>query len=1558
MKKKSSMRNPKPVIETKTAVTTSQKVAGAIMVLAGIAATIGFAAGLLLTPITLQTEPTSITAAQEWSSFTDTYGSDWSALWTQEGTQVVRLSGDEIPVNTIQSGVANIDEQNADTVSKKFLNDNLEVFKIDTNELVVARVETDEAIDESSSTMTVISYDQAYQSLPVHRARVVMGYMNDSLTTINSTYAPIEDISIEPVVLQNAAEESALNLESSGEYAQLFPEQNYYSVDENGEIIMESGDHPILTTKENITIVETQRVIYPTLDASLLAWEISLERTDTPSLPVYYIDAVTGDPLARENLMIAGDISGTVTARIHSDTPGQYATVNVDDEYVTVGSNQVSTNASGAYSSPASGSVLVESELEGPYSIVHKYGESDLTHAATVANPANHSWNWQNFDSANNYERSNVFYHNNVAHDFYSKGDPFTYSYPLTATVDDPTCPPGIAAMAGYRQMLFCSGEAALHRGVVFHEYAHTVVAEIYTHHLSSDMNEALAFFWSATMRNNPVDSFNGRSVDNTRRYPIDVYGDMWNRGMSYAGAMWDLRQAVGQTVAEEILFRTLKLQSTSFQLFLEDLVTVDQNFYGGSHITDICDAFTTEHGIYTPTACQNHTTKPVADITEPFEIVVSSSDSIQVIGSAWPANGASFSNFTVEHGPGFLPGDTWSSSGVSLTGGGSSPIDENILATISGSSLTDGWNVFRVRVNDSSGTTTDYTRVFFGEDIHDGWPVYSGPNAYNDSSSVFADLNGDGMKEVIYHDGDNLHVRTHNGVLLWMKSVSHNGRVHPTVADLNLDGSYEILALSASRIYVWDANGNDVWGYPIDPISMTVPLVADVDPSSPGQEVIVAPAHRGGDYLTINNYILSASGSLLASRFIPKIDMNETWLVDFPSPAVGDIDGDPSNGLEIVVSLNMTEGITYTHVLDEDLNDVYPPKILNGVTGASPIVVDLDGDGVIDIIQPTKDHDLPDGTNDNAVYVWNRNTPDLPGWPIALPTEDIQPVHTPAVADLDPLANNGLEIVQTTLDGYIYAWRADGTQYFSPILLGTDITVSSPILVDMDGDFDLEIVVGDSDGNVRAWHHNKSTVSGFPKLTFDWVNNVSIADIDQDSMLELAAGSSDGNYYIWDLSTSFNADLQSWPIDHHDMSRSANINFGLCPDGAFVGTCSGNQPQYCGSLGSSNPGLQMPRMVCVLRTGHEGGENDACDLVAIVSDPKPAFYSLALDDWRRGRDPFIGTTAQNQFHSRYMCDPDGGSGDCARDCWNIIGEAGNPPSDDADKNDGLNNIFCAPGAGCSPVSYSGCPSDASCVNQTRTDLENVYHKVTYFAWTDDNNAHQECDDDNGDQYYKLTTETNNNYPHQQCAEERCETSVSGDLLDGFDRLTDSGGGLSLYASDFGSVPRTEDSTLVENCNLCGCPGVDVCSTSTGTCIPTCADGTVWGQCNWTTKQYCDGGTLVNDCTKCGYTCDAGLRCYNGNCVTCYQNYHCTDYDCMTQDICNNPGTVSSSCSHSSLSSDGCEGLICGYNPQGCYCGDCPTGYNCSGNISCEPIIYKCNPKNPFCIHNNEPALK
>jgi hypothetical protein len=294
--------------------------------------------------------------------------------------------------------------------------------------------------------------------------------------------------------------------------------------------------------------------------------------------------------------------------------------------------------------------------------------------------------------------------------------------------------------------------------------------------------------------------------------------------------------------------------------------------------------------------------------------------------------------------------------------------------------------------------------------------------------------------------------------------------------------------------------------------------------------------------------------------------------------PAFGDLDGD-GEGEVVVCNDNWPNGSTgRIYAYHTDGTDVSGfPAFTNGDHSRSPTVVDLNDDGAAEIIVGERDYPI------GRVYVFDGSGTLLPGWPVEL---DHVPAASAGAADLD---GDGMKEIVYQSYSSLYGFNYDGSEVFTftppngdvysysapvfadvdgddlpEIAVGTHVlsgtnhvylhdgdgTVMSgwpravgywvyapPTFADLDGDEDLEIVVGDQvlsgspTDRVYAWHHDGTTVSGFP-IGPVWAINaqVAVADIDGDGDPEL----------IWDDNTT-DADGEGKLLGyHHDGSPIA----------------------------------------------------------------------------------------------------------------------------------------------------------------------------------------------------------------------------------------------------------------------------------------------------------------------------------------------------------------------------------------------------------------------------------
>jgi len=349
-----------------------------------------------------------------------------------------------------------------------------------------------------------------------------------------------------------------------------------------------------------------------------------------------------------------------------------------------------------------------------------------------------------------------------------------------------------------------------------------------------------------------------------------------------------------------------------------------------------------------------------------------------------------------------------------------------------------------------------------------------------------------------------------------------------PVVADLDGDGEPEIIVgnLTKWQLEVYNSQGQMRSGWPQLLRSGVKSSAAVGDLNGDGALDILVGDLRG--YL----HAFNADGSRLAGWSDQGVKTGVNPDAEYrilAQPVIVDIDGDgqrtdgqrtdgqrTDGQPEIVLALSDSRLYVYEAngalragwpVSLGDAPDIYGSHVID----SAPVVADLDGDGQLEIVVGSYDHNL---------YVYRANGELL--WTYA--THDVI-MSTPAVGDVAP-GLPGLEVVVGSGDRFVYLLGSDG-QLLWRQPTGW-IVRSSPLLVDMDGDDLLEIVVGSDDKKVWAWRNNGARIEGWPQETGAAVASSPIAaDLDGDRLPEIIIGSDDGNVYAW---KGDGALLEGWP--------------------------------------------------------------------------------------------------------------------------------------------------------------------------------------------------------------------------------------------------------------------------------------------------------------------------------------------------------------------------------------------------------------------------------------------
>jgi len=245
-------------------------------------------------------------------------------------------------------------------------------------------------------------------------------------------------------------------------------------------------------------------------------------------------------------------------------------------------------------------------------------------------------------------------------------------------------------------------------------------------------------------------------------------------------------------------------------------------------------------------------------------------------------------------------------------------------------------------------------------------------------------------------------------------------------------------------------------------------------------------------------------------------------------SPVLGDLNNDGL--LDVIIGTGLNETAVFAWKSDGTWVRGWPNSV-NGSIFSTPALGDLDAESTgLEVVV---------GTSTGYIYIWDCFGHVLDGWPKHIDAS----LASPAIGDIN---NDGqLDIFVGTSNGDMYAWNVNGTTVIGwPKQTGASI-LSSPILGDIDGNSEIDVLIGTVNG-LHLWlYPNMSHIGSYtgeissPKLSIPIHSSPLLGDIDGDGNTEIIIGSLDTNVYIWSTGKIFNPRYIPWGMSKGTPQRT-----------------------------------------------------------------------------------------------------------------------------------------------------------------------------------------------------------------------------------------------------------------------------------------------------------------------------------------------------------------------------------------------------------------------------------
>jgi WD40 repeat protein len=389
-----------------------------------------------------------------------------------------------------------------------------------------------------------------------------------------------------------------------------------------------------------------------------------------------------------------------------------------------------------------------------------------------------------------------------------------------------------------------------------------------------------------------------------------------------------------------------------------------------------------------------------------------------------------------------------------------------------------------------------------------------------------------------------------------------------PVAWDFDEDGVAEIaVGCWDGHFYLLDADLNDLPGWPQRSRRgfFSSPALAELD--GDGSMEIVVGSDRGllygwnHDGTSVPGFPIDLGGQIWSSptvldgpliaiggdELLFLLDARGESAAGWPQPMAGWADATAASDGRMLTITSLTagdrsRGWLTAWTLDGQRIPGFPVTLTRD-SDSSPALADFDGDGEKWIVF---------GDDTGYLHVVDGKGRERDGFPVRTqgvvsgPTPTPHPpggnIHSieasPAVADLE--GDGDLEIVVGSWDGRMYVWDAAGRSLPGWPIEVEDQIISSAALVDLDGDGSLDVVVGSKDGHLYGWTAEAEPLPGFPfDLSAHVFSSPWVGDLEGDGRADIVVGADNGVHALRNVGP---LGRRAWPMFHRDPQHTGAV--------------------------------------------------------------------------------------------------------------------------------------------------------------------------------------------------------------------------------------------------------------------------------------------------------------------------------------------------------------------------------------------------------------------------------